>query len=147
MTEIRCFHDAADKLAAACRITLAAYRKGRQVTVLVCDKNLAKGFDDLLWTFQPLAFVPHVAAGSKLAAQTPVLIAQELDAALPADVLVNLCDEVPEGFERFAELIEIVTLDLADRQFARGRIADYKRRGLQVQMQSLSSPNPAAHES
>jgi DNA polymerase-3 subunit chi len=147
MTDIRFFHDAPEKLAAACRITAVAHRKGRRVTVLAPDRGTAQRFDELLWTFQPLAFVPHVAANSPLAAETPVLIAAELDAALPADVLVNLSDEVPEGFERFNEVVEIVSQDPADRQFARSRVADYKRRGLQVSMQPLGSPNAAAHES
>ncbi len=147
MTEIRFFHDAPEKLTTACRIVQAAYRKDRQVTVLFADRSTAARFDTLLWTFQPLAFVPHVAAGSQLAAETPVLLAHELDANLPADVLVNLSDKIPEGFERFKEIVEIVTQDLADRQLARARVASYKQRGLPVTMQPLGSPSLQAHES
>ncbi|MCL2658462.1 MAG: DNA polymerase III subunit chi [Betaproteobacteria bacterium] len=142
MTEIRFFHNAPEKLIAACRITAAAFRQGRKVTVLASNPSLAYRFDTLLWTFQALAFIPHVAADSVLASETPVLIASRLDATAPADVLINLDDAVPEGFERFAQLIEIVAQDLADREQARMRWGAYKKLGLSIEGNDLGQRAP-----
>ena len=38
---------------------------------------LADEFDRALWTFSQLSFVPHVKANHVLAAETPIVIAQD----------------------------------------------------------------------
>lgn len=137
MTEIRFFHNAADKLAAACRIIATAYRKGRSVTVFAPDPTLAARLDALLWNNPHHAFLPHVAATSPLAAETAVLIATELSAPLQQDVLVNLDSAPPPGFERFAQVIEIVSHDPVDAQQARSRWKQYSNQGLKPESNDL----------
>ena len=62
---------------------------------------------------------------------SPILIASghAPPADFPADVLLNLTDAYPAGFERFERVIEVVTLDEADRQRARERWKHYKAAG------------------
>jgi DNA polymerase-3 subunit chi len=48
------------------------------------------------------------------------------------DVAVNLGSEVPEGFERFGRLIEVVAVDEDDRVHARRRWQHYKSRGYEL---------------
>ncbi|MCI0434251.1 MAG: DNA polymerase III subunit chi, partial [Gemmatimonadetes bacterium] len=52
--------------------------------------------------------------------------------ATPADaeVLINLCEHVPEGFERFARIVEPVDGDAARRKAGRERYRFYRERGL-----------------
>ncbi|WP_374603354.1 DNA polymerase III subunit chi [Niveibacterium sp.] len=138
MTEVRFFHNAPDKLSAACRLTAAAYRHGRKVTVFAPEAGQATRFDALLWTFQPLAFVPHVMSTSPLAAETPVLIDTHLENPQHLDVLINLGNDAPPAFERFTQVIEIVTSDPADRAPARARWAFYRERGLEPEANDLS---------
>ncbi|MCX9157624.1 DNA polymerase III subunit chi [Niveibacterium sp. 24ML] len=139
MTEVRFFHNAPDKLSAACRLAAAAYRHGRKVTVFAPEAGLAARFDALLWTFQPLAFVPHVLASSALASQTPVVIDPQLAEPINLEVLINLGDEAPPEFERFSQVIEIVTSDPSDRAPARARWAFYRDRGLDPSANDLSA--------
>ncbi|QSI78332.1 MULTISPECIES: DNA polymerase III subunit chi [Niveibacterium] len=139
MTEVRFFHNAPDKLSAACRLTAAAYRHGRKVTVFAPEAGQATRFDALLWTFQPLAFVPHVMSTSPLAAETPVLIDTHLEDPQHLDVLINLGNDAPPAFERFTQVIEIVTSDPADRAPARARWAFYRERGLEPEANDLSA--------
>lgn len=139
MTEVRFFHNAPDKLSAACRLAAAAYRHGRKVTVFAPEAGQAARFDALLWTFQPLAFVPHVLGSSPLAAETPVLIETGLERPQHLDVLINLGNEAPPAFERFSQVIEIVTSDPVDRGPARARWAFYRERGLEPEANDLSS--------
>lgn len=139
MTEVRFFHNAPDKLSAACRLAAAAYRHGRKVTVFAPEAGQAARFDAMLWTFQPLAFVPHVIASSALAAQTPVLIDPQLNAPLNLDVLINLGGDAPPAFERFSQVIEIVTSDPSDRAPARARWAFYRERGLDPSANDLTA--------
>jgi len=83
----------------------------------------------MLWAFQPLAFVPHVAAASPLAAETPVVIGNTLDCLPHDDVLINLGNDLPTGFERFRLVLEIVGPSDDERQAARDRYRRYKQQG------------------
>jgi DNA polymerase III subunit chi len=139
VTEVRFFHNAPDKLSAACRLAVAAHRRGRKVTVFAPEAGQAARLDAMLWTFQPLSFVPHVLATSPLAAETPVVIDAQLGQPQHQDVLINLGDGAPPAFERFAQVIEIVTTDPADRAPARARWAFYRERGLDPEANDLSA--------
>jgi DNA polymerase-3 subunit chi len=54
------------------------------------------------------------------------------------DVLVNLGDEVPQGFESFARLIEIVATDDHGRMTARQRWRHYSAQGYALKQHDLS---------
>lgn len=131
---------------AACSIVAKAVRQGRRVVVHAPDAALAERFDTLLWTAQPLSFVPHVAADSPLAAQTPIVIASGLDnlpdPATMNDVLLNLGDgvnnDLPEGFTRFKLLVEIVSTQETDRLQARQRWQTFKEKGLPITAYDLA---------
>ena len=130
MTQIKFYHNAPDRLIAACSITAKAVRQGHRVLVHAPDPALAQRFDNMLWSAQPLSFVPHVAADSPLAARTPVVIASQLDNPPHTDVLVNLSDDpVPAAFKRFDMLVEIVSTQDSDRQQARQRWQAFKEQG------------------
>ena len=70
MTEVCFYHNAPDRLRVACVLAGKAHGNGRRIVVFAPDGGMARQFDQMLWSFQPLAFVPHVAAGSPLAAET-----------------------------------------------------------------------------
>lgn len=129
MTDVRFYHNAPDRLRVACVLTAKASGGGRRVSVFAPDGNIARHFDQMLWSFQPLAFVPHVPAGSPLAAETPVVIGSRLEALPDDDVLINLGDDLPDGFERFSLVIEVVGPTDPERQAARGRFRRYKEQG------------------
>lgn len=129
MTDVRFYHNAPDRLRVACVLTAKASGGGRRVSVFAPDGNIARHFDQMLWSFQPLAFVPHVPAGSPLATETPVVIGSRLEALPNDDVLINLGDDLPDGFERFSLVIEVVGPSDPERQAARGRFRRYKEQG------------------
>lgn len=129
MTDVRFYHNAPDRLRVACVLTAKASGGGRRVSVFAPDGNIARHFDQMLWSFQPLAFVPHVPAGSPLAAETTVVIGSRLEALPDDDVLINLGDDLPAGFERFSLVIEVVGPSDHERQAARGRFRRYKEQG------------------
>lgn len=129
MAEIKFYFNAPDRLATACSIVAKAVSQGRRVVVHAPEPQVAQRFDHMLWSLQPLSFVPHVAANSPLAARTPVVIAQTLDKLPHQDVLLNLDTEPPQGFEGFSTLVEIVSTNEADRQQARARWQAFKQQG------------------
>ena len=55
-----------------------------------------------------------------------------MDDLTPRDVLLNLDNKVCAGFEQFARVIEVVTLDDTDRQHARSRWKQYTDQGFDI---------------
>ncbi len=142
-TEIHFYHNTPDRLAAACRIATRAYSAGRRLAVRIPDEPLRRRFDQLLWTAEPRSFVPHVAARSPLACETPVVFGGATEDWPHADVLLNLGDDTPDDFERFAMLMEVVGSDDASRLAARQRWRDYKAMGLEPVPHDLADKGSA----
>ena len=140
MTEVAFHFNAPDKLAYACRLLRKAVGSGARVVVTADDALLHK-LDVTLWTFSPLEFVPHChAAGGDAAvvAASPVVLSRLPGETPHHEVLVNLGEPVPQGFERFQRLIEVVTEDDVDRQQARHRWKHYADRGYAISRHDLA---------
>ena len=133
MTEISFHFNAPDKLAYACRLLRKAVHGGAKV--VVAGEAQALGLlDAALWTFSSLDFIPHCfdnAGAGMVAASAVVLESGRQTASIPGprQVLLNLGAHVPEGFERFERLIDVVGTDQEDRQVARDRWKYYASRG------------------
>lgn len=117
-----------------------AWGSGARVVVTGEPETLNR-LDQLLWTFSPLEFVPHcqLTASAATVAATPVLLARTLDDCPHHEVLVNLGQEVPAGFERFERFIELVALGDEDRVAARSRWKHYADRGYAMKRHDLAS--------
>lgn len=137
MTRIDFYHYADDKLRFACRLAAKACEQSSRIVVWSDDADLLGRFDRDLWTFQSTRFVPHVWAGSGLAAETPVILATSEEHLPHHDVLLNLGAEWPPFFSTFERLLEIVAADEDDKAKARSRYAFYKKRGYDIQVNAI----------
>ncbi len=63
MTRVDFHTNVADKLGYACRLARKAYLAGQPLVVLA-EPAVLRAFDERLWTFAPLEFVPHCMADS-----------------------------------------------------------------------------------
>jgi DNA polymerase III subunit chi len=140
MTEVAFHFNVPDKLGYACRLLRKAAGSGAKV-VVTGDPEVLATLDAELWTFSPVEFIPHcqVTADSQLVAASPVLLADTPRGTPHHEVLVNLGTGVPEGFERFERLIEVVTQDDGDRQRARSRWKHYADRGYAITRHDLAA--------
>lgn len=139
MTQVFFYHGASDRIAAACALLSGAYAKRKPILVYAREPEVASNLDRLLWTHSALSFVPHCRADSPLAAETPILITDQLDTIAQDERLMNLSREIPPGFSRFESLIEVVGQDEDDRSAARDRVKFYKDRGYDVRYFDLSN--------
>ncbi|HSV47504.1 MAG TPA: DNA polymerase III subunit chi [Ramlibacter sp.] len=140
MTEVAFHFNAPDKLGYACRLLRKAVAAGSRV-VVTGDRATLQQLDVALWSFSPLDFVPHcngASAGEAVLARSPVVLHDTPRSAPHQQVLVNLGDTIPEGFERFERLIEVVTASQADRDGARERWKHYKDRGYAIDRHDLA---------
>jgi DNA polymerase-3 subunit chi len=141
MTEVTFHFNAPDKVGHACRVLRKAVSSGAKV-VVTGDPELLRELDVALWTFAPLEFVPHCldsASAPAVLALSPVVLADSARTAPHQHVLLNLGAGVPEGFERFERLIEVVTVQEEDRLLGRRRWKHYADRGYAIKREDLGS--------
>lgn len=133
MTDIAFHFNVPDKLTYTCRLLRKAVGSGGKL-IVIGSNNTLQQLDQDLWTFMATEFVPHCVehTRSSVMQRTPVLLAQDVSSAMDHNVLVNLGEQVPAGFERFSRVLEIVGLDEDDRQYARQRWKQYSNAGFNL---------------
>jgi len=113
--------------------------------VVTGDSALLRELDVALWTFAQLEFLPHCLASASspaVLAASPVVLAESPRSAPHQHVLLNLGSGVPEGFERFERLIEVVTVQEEERQLGRRRWKHYAERGYAIKREDLAPREP-----
>ena len=138
MTQIFFYHSAADRIAAAAALIGKAYLQRKALLVYAPDPEVSSTLDRHLWMHPPTGFVPHVRSNSPLAAETPVLIADNLESPSQHERLFNLSSEIPAGFSRFTSVIEVVGRHDAERLAGRERVKFYKDRGYEIKYFDLA---------
>ena len=138
------FHsNVSDKLEYACRLTRkiwSATPTGKPVRniVMVGEKADLKKLDELLWTFSTTDFLPHCFIEDEGAIDTPIVLTDNfLSPALTrlphADVLIHLGMRMPQNvpvlLARFPRVVEVVTMNEAERLAGRERYKAYRDLG------------------
>jgi DNA polymerase-3 subunit chi len=128
-----------DRRMVACRLTEKAYLQEHRVLILNEDMAEAQALDELLWTFNERAFIPHELCVQRGSAdlQSPVHLVLDLEAAPETDVLVNMSSRLPEQLQRFARIAEILDGDEQRRRLGRERFKSYRDLRLSLQTHQL----------
>ncbi|NDP40512.1 MAG: DNA polymerase III subunit chi [Rhodoferax sp.] len=139
MTEVAFHFNAPDRLAYVCRLLRKAVASGAKLVVTGSPDEL-QHLDRALWTFSPVDFLPHCFLDSEsyVVAASPVILSTTTVAVPHRQVLINLGQFVPDGFERFERVIEVVGLDDEDRQSARSRWKQYADLGYAITRHDLA---------
>lgn len=143
MTAVAFHFNVPDRRAYACRLLRKAYLSGARVAV-TGEAALLDELDRLLWTFQPLEFVPHWRGPDLVALparqqDTPLVLVGRHAPTRGHDVLVNLGRQVPDGFEQYRRVIEIVSRHELDREEARARWRAYGARGCTIERHEVGA--------
>ena len=120
-----------EPLLLVCELARKAFDAGIPTLVLARDHAQAEAIDDLMWSFDPDAYLPHQIAGSDEEDElTPILIlSPDVDSPM-RPMVINLRDAVVDGdFER---VLEVVPADPAARAPLRERWKQYQARGLDL---------------
>ena len=113
----------------ACRLADKAYGLGHTVYVFTASEARAAALDDLLWTFRQDSFVPHERYPLMGEEGSPVLVGTAAPATVEAQVLINLADALPEGFERYERVVELVDQHPEVLAQSRERFRQYREQG------------------
>lgn len=138
MTRVEFYSNAADKAEVARKLAAKAYAAGQCALLYTRDERLAAELDASLWTRGQFSFLPHARCAHPLAARAPILIGDDPAPLASPDLLVNLAEEVPPCFGRFARVIEVVGADEADKQLGRNRWRHYRERGYELKVEDLA---------
>lgn len=130
MPEVAFHFNVPDRLGYACRLLRKAYLRQARLFVWVAEGDLAR-LDTALWTMGTGEFVPHCRSDDAelLKRRSPIQLGHQLPEERGAFVLVNLRHDMPDDPGSFSRVIEVVTLDDADRAPARDRWRQYKALG------------------
>ncbi len=113
----------------ACRLADKAYGLGHTVYVFTASEARAAALDDLLWTFRQDSFVPHERYPLVGEEGSPVLVGTAAPVTVEAQVLINLADALPEGFERYDRVVELVDQHPEVLAQSRERFRQYREQG------------------
>lgn len=138
------FHsNVGDKLEYACRLTRkiwSATPAGQAVRniVMVGEAADLKKLDVLLWSFSATDFLPHCFIDDEAATETPIVLTDDFSSPalqnIPhADVMIHLGmrmpKDVPALVARFPRIVEVVTVNEAERLAGRERYKAYRELG------------------
>lgn len=113
----------------ACQLIEKIYVQQRRVYVYASNDEEVSSLNQMLWTFRSGSFIPHGILAEADAALTPVLLGsgQHCDAA--HDILLNLSPTVPEFFNLYQRVTEIVDHNPERQQESRQRFRRYRELG------------------
>jgi DNA polymerase III subunit chi len=111
----------------ACRLARKAHGMGHRVHIHTADADATREMDQLLWTFEDTAFLPHGTDVND--PDSPVTVHESAAPGDRCDVLINLAPEVPEFFGRFERIADVVGGDAAAKARGRERYRFFKERG------------------
>ena len=125
-----------EPLLLVCELARKAFDAGIPTLVLARDHAQAEAIDDLMWSFDPDAYLPHQIAGSDEEDElTPILILTPDTDSPMRPMVINLRDAAVEGdFER---VLEVVPADPVARTPLRERWKQYQARGLDLNKHDL----------
>ena len=126
------------RLTLACRLAEKAYRLEHTVYLHTKSRADAERMDELLWTFRDGSFVPHALSDdSEDAAASPVTIGCQAGPIEPRDLLINLCDDIPDFAANFPRVAEVVNKEDNCRRLSRKRFVEYRDNGHTIQTHKL----------
>jgi DNA polymerase-3 subunit chi len=139
MTQIEFHFNTTERLLYTCRLLRKAHARALRVGVVGSEASLRQ-LDAALWTFSESDFLPHshLADAAEVVNASPIRLHVDPLLLSGMDVLVNLGDEVPQGFESFGRLVEMVATDDHGRMMARQRWRHYAAQGYALKQHDLS---------
>lgn len=126
----------AEPLLLVCELARKAHDAGLPTLVFARDAAQAEQLDDLLWSFDPDAYIPHQLAGAEVEEdEADVLIAAPGSEPPMRPLVINLRDAAVEGpFER---VLEVVPADESARGPLRERWKQYLARGCEMKKHDM----------
>lgn len=151
MTEVTFHFNVPDKMNYVCRILRKASQAKARVVVTGPPKEL-QTLDEALWTFSPHSFVTHCWSTDHITkTQLSCVVLQPFESGATQvtaplqhhEILLNFAPFMPESYETFERVIEVVGLGEEDKTHARERWKTYSQRGYTLVKHDLNAKSAA----
>ena len=131
--------DEASLLHCACRLAGKAYQQGLSVYIQVDSEDKVTELDHLLWTFNPVSFVPHETVLKDRKTKTaPVLISTEPEIESWNGLLLTLTREVPKNAERYSRVADLILNTEEHKRLGRERFRYYRNKGVEPNTHNIN---------
>ncbi|WML90568.1 DNA polymerase III subunit chi [Thiothrix lacustris] len=124
------------RLLLACKVIMKAHQQQMHTYIHTDTATTSAKLDDLLWTFNELAFIPHALAPTT-EQNNRILIGHDHEPMENCGLLINLSNEIPSFFSRFERLAEILDQDEPVLHAGRKRYQFYRDRGYNLDYHQL----------
>lgn len=112
-----------------CRLIEKAYHQKHQIYVYTASDKDTKKFDDLLWTFRDISFVPHPG---------PVQISHIIPTQEYNDILINLTPGPLDFYANFNRILEIIPNNPELKTAGRKKYKYYQAEGCKILTRDLT---------
>jgi DNA polymerase-3 subunit chi len=140
MTRISFYVGQSDALQArlrlACKVLEKAQMQALNTYIHLDSAASCQQMDNLIWTYNDLSFIPHDLAPQKEDG-VRVQLGYDYEPMEDCDFLINLSNEVPEFFARFARMAEILDQESDILRAGRQRYQFYRDRGYNLDYHQL----------
>ena len=127
----------------ACALIQKVWKQGNNIFINMRSEPATAAFDDLLWTFKDISFLPHCLNAEDNTKTAPIVIGHDIQTVsqMPDDthIVLNLADQIPPELTGVERILEIVAGNEVDRQQARKRYADYRNHGHVLNKHTIES--------
>lgn len=113
-----------------CELAQKYYQEKKLIYIHTDSRHTAELLDNLLWTYRDDSFLPHGIDEEKMS--FPIQIGFHDIATHHHDLLINLHPDIPNQFQQFNHIIEIVFSDPLVQQLARNRYKQYRDKGIEL---------------
>ena len=125
-----------------CRLIRKIYAAQANL-VVKANSDVLKVLDQELWSFSKVDFIPHcfVQESFEIVNLCPVVLTdtiEYLDKLPHHEVLLNIGEEIAQGYEKFEKVIEVVGREESDKIKARLRWRYYAQRGYPISKHEVS---------
>jgi DNA polymerase-3 subunit chi len=128
-----------DQIDFCCRLTEKAFPQHPKIHIQTEEAIQNEALNSALWTFKPDSFLPH-SIGIENNEQTPITIDTvpfSSNNTNDFDLLILLCKQLPENFQKFKRLCLIVANIDQEIAHARQLYKQLKKTGLEVHIQDM----------
>lgn len=125
------------RLLLTCKLVLKAHAQQLHTYIHTDSFATSSKLDDMLWTFNDLAFIPHALASSEYQ-KARTLIGHDHEPMENCGLLINISNEIPEFFSRFERLAEIIDQEQPVLLAGRKRYQFYRDRGYTLEYHQLN---------
>ncbi|MDX1796044.1 MAG: DNA polymerase III subunit chi [Hydrogenovibrio sp.] len=129
-------NDSASRDAFVAKLTNKIFQQQRQCDIRFDNEQDCLRFDQVLWQFQPQAFIPHAIA---LDTRAPIQLWHQTISQPCQDVLLNLHPQFCDDFDQYQRTIEVLDQSEALIEMGRQRWKQYKALGFDPVVHKISS--------